>query len=635
MNNIKIGQRLSLVFGLLTLVSILVAAVVFLNLNSISQASHWNDHTREVLDELNAVGSSMVDQETGVRGFLVSGDEKFLEPYHKGGKAAATAVDKLKALTADNAEQQARIVTLKAHMVNWQTNIAAAEINLAKAPGGLEAARSLEASGAGKTSMDGIRATLGQMKEAETQLLGVRSAKRDSAISLSRIILTVGGLLSACISVAMGLLMSRSISRPIGDMTKVMAQLANGQLEVAVSGVGRRDEIGAMADAVQVFKDNGLRARALEEEGAHMRAEAEAERGRADAERRKTEAEQAHVVQILAQSLGQLSKGDLTCRISEDFQGQYRQIQVDFNAALESLQEAMSAIASASGGIRGGSDEIAAASDDLSRRTEQQAASLEETAAALDEITATVQKSAEGAKQVSSAASAAKRDAERSEVVMRDAVSAMGEISESSGQIGQIIGVIDEIAFQTNLLALNAGVEAARAGEAGKGFAVVAQEVRALAQRSAEAAKEIKTLIASSSNQVERGVKLVAETGSALNTIAVKVSEIDMLISEIAESSQQQATGLNQVNVAVNQMDQVTQQNAAMVEQATAAASSLKSEAGELQRLVGRFETGLRSVAPPPKAADAQPQSSAPRRRKAVPAAAAGQLALVQSWEEF
>ncbi|ADG08662.1 PAS domain S-box protein [Caulobacter segnis] len=312
----------------------------------------------------------------------------------------------------------------------------------------------------------------------------------------------------------------------------------------------------------------------------------------ARAEREKAAAVQDQVVSILAEKLGRLAEGDLTAEI-DAFPNQYERIKGDFNRSVESLREALSAIAGATANLEAGSGEIASASSDLSRRTEQQAASLEETAAALDEITATVKRSAEGAQQASAAAAAANAHADRSGDVVAQAVAAMGEIENSSGQITRIIGVIDEIAFQTNLLALNAGVEAARAGEAGRGFAVVAQEVRALAQRSAEAAKEIKVLIASSTNQVERGVRLVGDTGEALAGIVAKVSEIDRLIREIAVSSQEQSTGLHQVNAAVNQMDQVTQQNAAMVEEATAAAANMSVETRALAQLVGRFRIGV------------------------------------------
>ena len=304
----------------------------------------------------------------------------------------------------------------------------------------------------------------------------------------------------------------------------------------------------------------------------------------------KAEQRRADAVAALAKELSRLAAGDLTARIEADFDSDYAQIKIDFNEAVDSLRTAMAAISVASEGMRGGSDEISKASDNLSRRTEQQAASLEETAAALDQITVTVKQGAEGAKQASSIVSSARSDAERSGEVVRNAVTAMGEIKRSSEQITQIIGVIDEIAFQTNLLALNAGVEAARAGESGRGFAVVAQEVRALAQRSAEAAKQIKSLIASSGQQVERGVDLVGDTGEALVGIVAKVAEIDTLVSAIAVSSQEQATSLSQVNVAVNQMDQVTQQNAAMVEQSTAASHSLAHEAVTLAGLIDRFE---------------------------------------------
>ena len=297
-------------------------------------------------------------------------------------------------------------------------------------------------------------------------------------------------------------------------------------------------------------------------------------------------------VNAIGQGLARLADRDLEQRIETTFIPAFEQLRLDFNSSLEKLQSTLVQIGSGAGSIQSGSQEISSASDDLSRRTEQQAASLEETAAALDEITATVNKTAGGARHAREVVVSATADAEKSGEVVAMAVKAMGAIEASSLEISQIIGVIDEIAFQTNLLALNAGVEAARAGDAGRGFAVVASEVRALAQRSAAAAKEIKTLISASSLQVKNGVDLVGETGRALHRIAVQVADINAVVTEIAASAQEQATGLVQVNSAVNQMDQVTQQNAAMVEESTAATHSLSQEAEELYRLVSQFKVG-------------------------------------------
>ncbi|MEW5687121.1 MAG: methyl-accepting chemotaxis protein [Pseudomonadota bacterium] len=304
-------------------------------------------------------------------------------------------------------------------------------------------------------------------------------------------------------------------------------------------------------------------------------------------------------VNEIGHGLSQLASNNLTHTIAAEFAPAFEPLRRDYNTTANALRVAVTSIAQTTRAVSSGADEISRASDDLSRRTEQQAAALEQTAAALDEITAAVKRSAEGARSVTEVATGAREAAVRSGDVMRDGVQAMAEISQSSREITQIIGVIDEIAFQTNLLALNAGVEAARAGEAGKGFAVVASEVRALAQRSADAAKEIKALINASTRQVERGVRLVGETGQALEGIVGQVAEIDHLIAEIAQSAQEQATGLGEVNTAVNQMDQVTQQNTAMVEEATAAAGQLRREAADLADLVGGFRTGDESEAQP------------------------------------
>jgi methyl-accepting chemotaxis protein len=386
---------------------------------------------------------------------------------------------------------------------------------------------------------------------------------------------------------------AHNLSQPLRLLVANAEKLAGGDVSIDFAATQRRDEIGEISRAVARFRDNVTAAKNSEAEAAGARAAAEAERARAEGQRGQSEAEQSAVVAALAESLVKVAEGDLTARINAEFKGRYRQIKTDFNAAIARLDEAMQGVAGSAEAIHSGTREISAASDDLSRRTEQQAANLEETAAALDEITATVRKSAEGASHARAVVAAADEDAKQSAVVVREAVEAMDAIAKSAQQISQIIGVIDEIAFQTNLLALNAGVEAARAGDAGRGFAVVASEVRALAQRSADAAKEIKGLISTSTSQVDQGVKLVAETGKSLERIMTQVAEINEVVGGIAAGSREQATALDEVNGAINQMDQVTQQNAAMVEETTAASHSLSQETSQLAGLVGQFQIGL------------------------------------------
>ncbi|MDO8377574.1 methyl-accepting chemotaxis protein [Phenylobacterium sp.] len=353
----------------------------------------------------------------------------------------------------------------------------------------------------------------------------------------------------------------------------------------------------ALAEAAQ--------ARQVAEDSVHQVEAARLAEGAAARDRevyqKTVEDEAVVVVDGLAEGLKQLSEGDLTVRINQTFPAKYETLRTDFNSASERLEQALAGMVASAQIIRNGASEIASAADNLSRRTEQQAAGLEQTAAALDEITVTVRKTASGAKSAADVVLAARGDAQNSGDVVQQAVLAMGGIETSAQQISQIIGVIDEIAFQTNLLALNAGVEAARAGDAGKGFAVVASEVRALAQRSAEAAKEIKALISTSTAQVSSGVQLVGQTGEALQRIVSRVAEIDGLVTEIAASAQEQAVGLAEVNTAVNQMDQMTQQNAAMVEQSTAASHGMSSEAQTLAASAARFRVGAVAVEARPR----------------------------------
>ncbi|HQT38051.1 MAG TPA: methyl-accepting chemotaxis protein [Acidocella sp.] len=382
------------------------------------------------------------------------------------------------------------------------------------------------------------------------------------------------------------------ITAPLNALVVTMNRLSAGDFMAKVSGMERRDEVGLMARTLEFFKTSGLEKVRLEDEAAIQRQITQTESKRAEAERIDNAKKLKAVVDALAIGLNKLSSGELLYRLDNSFSAEYQQLQHDFNATMETLQTTVQSIAANIMGVHAGADEITRASDDLSRRTEQQAASLEQTAAALSEITNTVRESAENAEAARAAVVSAKSDTERSSQVLDETVLAMGGIEQSSKKIGNIIGVIDEIAFQTNLLALNAGVEAARAGEAGRGFAVVATEVRALAQRSADAAREIKTLISESSSQVTKGVRLVGETGKSLGRIVDQIAKLTGLLNEMAASTLRQSSGLQQVNIAITQMDQVTQQNAAMVEESTAASHNLATEAEELTRLVGQFQVG-------------------------------------------
>jgi methyl-accepting chemotaxis protein len=456
----------------------------------------------------------------------------------------------------------------------------------------------------------------------------------------------IGTAVVSLLSLLGFLVFARSLAGTLGRLTGTMTSLAAGDLTATIEGDSRRDEVGAMARAVKVFKDNGLKTRDLERQAEAQRGESEEHRRLAAEQDRVRGDAMAQATNGLASGLQQLASGNLGVQLNQPFTEEFESLRSDFNRAVAQLRDTMAAVADATGSIDSGSREISQSADDLSKRTEQQAASLEETAAALDQITTNVGNSSKRVEEARSVAIQANQSARQSGEVVANAVDAMGKIEQSSNQISSIIGVIDDIAFQTNLLALNAGVEAARAGEAGKGFAVVAQEVRELAQRSAKAAKEIKGLISNSSAEVGNGVHLVSQTGEALRTIEGYIVSINQHMDAIATSSREQSIGLTEVNTAVNQMDQVTQQNAAMVEEANAAGATLANEATRLRELVGQFQLGggasagysARRAAPVAKAAPSSSPARSMVNRIAGAFGTRGSAAVAvqnDSWEEF
>jgi methyl-accepting chemotaxis protein len=411
--------------------------------------------------------------------------------------------------------------------------------------------------------------------------------------------------LVALVLIGTAVFMFFTVIKPLRALTGGMRELAAGNFDVVLPGVGRKDEIGGIAGAVDEFKmklAEKIRLEAEKEAEIARREQAERE------ERARREAEQARIVAEVVAELGQglenLAKGNLTYRVSKEFTAEYKKIQQDFNGAIEQLHDTVQRIASSSMEISNAAAEIATATTDLSQRTEEQAASLEETSASMEEIAATVKQNAENAQRANALTQETQDVASRGEAVVAEAVTAMAGIEESSRRIADIISVIDEIARQTNLLALNAAVEAARAGEAGRGFAVVASEVRSLAQRSSQAAKDIKDLIVNSSGQVEHGVQLVNRAGDSLKEILQSIRAVADIVADIANASSEQAAGIDQINKALAQMDEVTQQNSALVEENAATAKTLEDQSSALDGRVAVFQldTGRPAAAPKPAA---------------------------------
>jgi methyl-accepting chemotaxis protein len=567
---LSIPRKLTVAFAGILLIFVTASAATFACFWAMGAAADKNEASQKVSHHGRQMLFTMIEQQNAVRGFITSGDEAFVETYRTNRKAFDEAAAEFKRLTK-LPEQRERAERLQGAANEWHKVQAEPQIALARDP----ATRAQAHAMTGKLKLTKIRGLAQEINSAQEALIAERSAAQDTASLVGSILLVVSALIAAASAAGFGVLLARTIARPVTDMTGAMLELSQGNNRVAIPGTDRVDEIGDMAKAVQVFRDTAIA-------------------------KEKADAEQKLAVNQVASGLGSLADGDLSARLS-GLPVDYAQIERDFNAAVQALGTALEAVAQSSHLISASADEVSGAADDLAIRTNHQAANLEETAAAVHEITTTVNHTAAGTATAEKAVRSTREDTERGGEVVERAIAAMGEIETSSHQIAAILNVIDGIAFQTNLLALNAAVEAARAGEAGKGFAVVASEVRVLALRSAEAASDIKAKINVSADHVKTGVGLVAETGQALQRISERVHEIDGLIASISHSAEQQSSALQQVNAAVGDMNMSTQQNAAMVEESTAAARSMSDEARALTHQVSRFrlpEQGAASRSP-------------------------------------
>ena len=572
LNNLSFRNKTMFGFAGVIVVMFSLGAAMLAMIGEARDGVRWTKHTYNVIGQLNSIVAAMVDQETGLRGYLLAGDEQFLEPFDAGKAAFDEATEIVANVTTDNPRAQELITQIKNEGLLWRAQHADAAIALMQDPATVERARDLEISGAGKAQMDAIRALVADFIAMETELLESRSQQLDASLDNGVLKAVVATIFAVVLSGLAVFMLVRTVDLPLRGVSQVISSWAKGELQVDVAHTNRTDEIGAVAQGVSSLRSSLIKAQEL------------------SLEVQEREAEQATVVESLSRALSDLSDGDLTRRINSDFAGDFSVLKQNYNASTEKLHSIIKDVLETSAAISRGCDGLNEGASNLANRTEQQAMALAETTSTLGQIKEAVETTADSVNAANTMVSASRELAGNGEQIVEKTVSAMGEIEKGSAQISQIIGAIDDIAFQTNLLALNAGVEAARAGDAGRGFAVVASEVRALAQRASEAAKDIKTLIETSQRQVATGAQLTTQASDALKKISEQVIQVSEKVSEIDAAAQQQAQSISEISTAMSDLDDLTQQNAAMVEETTASAMELKSDVSTLRSGASLFK---------------------------------------------
>jgi methyl-accepting chemotaxis protein len=568
-DNLTIPRKLILALGLMLVSVLSVNAVIHFKSSEIQQTTKWTDHTAEVIAATNLALGAMVDQETGLRGFLLSGEDKFLDPYRSGVATFDKALAQAKQLTSDNAAQQQRYGEMQKFGETWRKDVAEPAIALMAKPETREAGRQIEIGGAGKVSMDGLRAKVAEIIGVESALSVTRKQAQEAAFDLTATVIYGGTALNVLIALAIGFLLTRTVARPIGIVSAKLATLAT---PVAT---GRRDEIGQMegsALAVEnAFRDVSTVLTAVSI--GDLSQTIERNYGGLSQEVSENLKRMTGNLQATAALANAISNGDLTVeakRLSD---------KDTLGIALENMVAKLRAIViqaiQAAENVSSGSQELSASAEQLSQGSTEQASSTEEASSSMEEMTANVKQNADNASTTEKIAAQSAKDAEASGVAVGRAVDAMQTIAAK-------ITIVQEIARQTDLLALNAAVEAARAGEHGKGFAVVASEVRKLAERSQAAAAEIGTLSTDT-------VKVAQEAGSMLAKLVPDIRKTAELVEEITAACREQDVGSTQINQAIQQLDKVTQQNAAASEQVSATSEELAAQAEQLQATIAFF----------------------------------------------
>ncbi|WP_299672660.1 CHASE3 domain-containing protein [uncultured Roseobacter sp.] len=660
-------------------------------------ALNWVQHTNKVIIQAKDILAAAVDMETGMRGFLIAGDDVFLDPFNAGVDSFNLLVADLSQTVSDNPAQVELLGEVQQTVDTWVTDVVTPMVELRRQIGDSETMDNMAdivGEARGKQYFDGFRALMEEFYAIEQDLMETRRAENRQTRAMTVTSIGVALVIALLIGSAFAWLVGGNIGNAINMLTETMRRLADGNNDVEVSGQGRGDEVGQMARATEVFKQNAIKVAALNEEqekASKEMAEMAAEREEAakrevelakqkEEEDRKASAEREQMIADVGRSFGKvfeaavqgeftervearfadnmfnelaeninqlldivdgglsstgevmerIAQGDLTRRMEGDFRGAFADLQGNVNSMVDALKVLVEEISGSGMTLASSSSELHDTAGALSSQAEQNAASLEETSAALEELSASIKQVSNNVSDASDNAKSARETAQSSGKIAADAADSMSRISEASKEIAQVVSVINDIAFQINLLALNAGVEAARAGEAGRGFSVVASEVRQLAQRASEAAKEIDAVITRSDDAVSEGVTKVSDAQSSLASIADSVVSISSGVDEIASAISEQVSGISEITTAVSQIDQNTQKQAASFEEVTAASSLLASEADSLRQSTARFQTGVESAVVPMPRPASKPAAEAPQKM-----AAAGGAGSSDGWEEF